>query len=450
MEQFLEDVRDYAGMLLERGAGQYGFIHLTFEEYLGAVGLARLGQGKTEPVVEILAEHVGDPAWRELALLTIGYLGIVQQWEEVASAVVGELLDRRPGEPGEAAVLMGDAVVDASPGGVTPACKEKVVGVLLKTIEDDGVKAPLRAASGRALARLGDPRPEVMTIEGMEFYYVPPGPFWMGSGDEDEMAWEDEKPLHQAAVLDGYWVGRYPVTNAQFGLFMEHADGYWADIWWAKAGLESRQEGGPLDLGEPWNLPNHPAVVVTWYEALAFCQWLTVAFRDRLPERYAVALPTEVQWEKAARGGVQVPVRPERGGFASGLGLPGNLSVMENPTSLRRYPWGDSADSTPANYGETGIGETSAVGCFPLGASPYGAEELSGNVWEWCATKWEENYEGYQGDNDPGGDEPRVVRGGSFNHVQRGVRCAYRHSNLPDLRGDYVGFRVVVSPGSPE
>ena len=81
---FLADVREHAGLLLERGAGEYGFIHLTFEEYLAAVGIARLGQREIEPVVDVLAEHVGDAAWREVTSLTIGYLGIVQQWEEVA------------------------------------------------------------------------------------------------------------------------------------------------------------------------------------------------------------------------------------------------------------------------------------------------------------------------------------------------------------------------------
>jgi formylglycine-generating enzyme required for sulfatase activity len=449
VEQFLEDVRDYAGILLERGAGQYGFIHLTFEEYLSAVGLARLGQGKTEPLVEVLAKRVGDPAWREVVLLTIGYLGIVQQWEEAASDVVGRLLDQRPGEPGDTAVLMADAVIDASLAGVTPACKEKVVHVLVETMRDGGVKAPVRASAGSAVARLGDPRPEVTSLERMQFCYVPPGPFWMGSGDEDEIGFDTERPLHQVDIPYGYWMARYPLTNAQFRLFREDAKGYWADTWWTKTGLVWRQEeGGLLDHEEPWNLPNYPAVLVTWFEALAFCQWLAEVFRDRLPKGHAVSLPTEAEWEKAARGGLQVPRRPERRSFASGLRLPNQPSLMENTMPLRRYPWGDRVDNTRANYNETGAGGTSVVGCFPRGVSPYGVEDLSGNVEEWCATKWEENYEGYEGDNDPGGDEARVVRGGSYLDDQRNVRCAHRRW-LGSADRDYLfGFRVAVSSTS--
>jgi len=324
----------------------------------------------------------------------------------------------------------------------------------LLTVMRSGRPAMERVSAGNALVVLGDPRPGVdpqsTALDQMEFCYVPPGPFWMGSGDEDEMAWKDEKPLHQVDIAYGYWMARYPVPNAQYGLFKEDAKGYRADTWWTKAGLEWRQEeGGPLHIGESRNLPNHPAVMVAWHEALAFCQWLGDVFRDRLPERYAVGLPTEAEWEKGSRGGIHVPVRPQLGTFEGGLGLPGEADSINNPHPQRRYPWGDRPDSTRANYDETGIGGTSAVGCFPGGASPYGVEDLSGNVWEWCATKWEENYEGYQADNDPGGDEPRVVRGGSFLYAQRDVRCAVRYSRGPDDRLNGVGFRVVVSPGSP-
>ncbi len=452
VEQFLEEVREYAGLLLERGAGQYGFIHLTFEEYLAAVGLARLGQGNIEPVADVLAEHVGDPAWREVALLTVGYLGIVQQWEEVASDVVGELLERQPGEPGQAAVLLGDAVVDASPGGVTVACKDRMVGVLLETLRDDRVKAPLRAAAGRSLARLGDPRAEVVTLEGMQFCYVPPGPFWMGSGNDDDMAYEDEKPARRVDVPYGYWMARYPVTNAQFRLFTEDPEGYQADTWWTKAGLGWRKrEGGPQDYGEPWNLANHPVVGVNWYEAAAFAAWLEWMLRQSglLPEGRVARLPTEAEWEKAARCGLEIPATPMVLALHDGVGQAADWERVENPSRQRRYPWGQEPDPERAHYGDTGIGSTSAVGCFGRGRSPYEVEELSGNVFEWCATKWEDSYEDYQGDNDPGGDAPRVVRGGTFGDGQRYVRCAFRYWFYPDFRYNFIGFRVVVSPSSP-
>ncbi|TKJ29986.1 MAG: hypothetical protein CEE40_06785 [Chloroflexi bacterium B3_Chlor] len=452
VQQFLDDVHEYAGLLLERGAGQYGFIHLTFEEYLAAVGVARLGQRDIGPIVDLLAEHVGDPAWREVALLTIGYLGIVQQWDEVASAVVGELVDRGPGENGQALALMGEAMADASPGGVTAASRQQVVLALMEALGDAEIKAPLRAASGRALAKLGDPRPEVTTLEKMQFCYVPSGPFWMGS-DDDPLAYDDEKPAHQVDVLHGYWMGRCAVTNAQFRAFVAESEGYWADQWWTGAGLVFRDDrGGPMDHGEPWSLPNHPVVGVTWYEALAFTRWLTQQLQEvgALPEGWAAGLPSEKEWEKAARGGLEISTAPLIVAAGEGLGGAYGGRLAENPRPQRRYPWGDEEDSERANYSDAGIGTTSAVGCFPRGASPYGVEDLSGNVWEWCATKWHESYRDYTDDSDVEGEAARVVRGGAFFNYPRFVRCAFRLRDFPGLRPRSLWFRVVVSPGSPE
>jgi formylglycine-generating enzyme required for sulfatase activity len=110
------------------------------------------------------------------------------------------------------------------------------------------------------------------------------------------------------------------------------------------------------------------------------------------------------------------------------------------------FPWGEGADPERANYGDTGIGTTSAVGCFPGGASPYEVEDLSGNVWEWCRTKWRDDYRDYEDDNDPQGNAPRVLRGGAFGRTENPVRCAVRDFRHPGFRGRYGGLRVVVSP----
>ena len=232
--QFLEDVREHAGLLLERGAGRYGFIHLTFEEYLAAVGVARLGQREIEPVVDILAEHTGDPAWREVMLLTIGYLGVIQQWEKVASDVVGALLERRPGEPGEAVALLGQAVADACPGGVTLECKEAVIQVLTSTLRQNNVAPTERAAAGRALAKLGDPRPGVgLREDGLPdivWCEVPAGPFVMGTQKEDipsllkelggERNWyEWEVPQHEQEVETSYRMILYDSTEKRVSDF---------------------------------------------------------------------------------------------------------------------------------------------------------------------------------------------------------------------------------------
>jgi len=169
-----------------------------------------------------------------------------------------------------------------------------------------------------------------------------------------------------------------------------------------------------------------------WYEAVAFCRWLQEQIANRTwqvwlngqvkacrvePQNVTIRLPSEAEWEKAARG-----------------------------TDGRRFPWGPEADPNRANYDHTGIGTTSAVGCFPGGASPYGVEDLSGNVWERCATKWEDDYRDYKGDNSLEGHAIRVLRGGSFASGHRYVRCGARFVYNPDFRYRDIGFRVVATP----
>ena len=170
--------------------------------------------------------------------------------------------------------------------------------------------------------------------------------------------------------------------------------GYTAKRWrdcWTAAGLKWKGDRiEPEKVGGVFDLPNHPAVNVTWYEALAFCGWLS----EKLG--HPVTLPTEAQWEKAARG-------PDG----------------------RRYPWGPKITPQHANYDETGIGTTSAVGVFPLGASPCGALDMSGNAWEWCLTRWREDYT-TPANEDPARDATRVVRGGAYR-----LECEERALRLP-------------------
>jgi len=431
---FLEDVREHAALLLDRGGRQYGFIHLTFQEYLAAVALAQKGQQEIGPVVDALAAHVGEPAWYEVSLLTIGYLGIVQKRDEAASAVVQELLARPATTPGEAVVLAGRAVVDAGAAGVTPACREAVVSTLLGTIRAKEVKAVRRAAAGKVLAELGDPRPEVTTLDGMGFCWVPAGPFRMGSEAKDSL--EAEAPEHQVEIPYDYLLGRYPVTVAQFQEYVR-ASQAWL---------------GGRDFSR--GAANAPVVLVSWDEAKEFCAWLTQRWAEAglIQDGWSVALPSEAEWEKAARGGLKIPVKPQVGPLGP-VALSGLL--RRNPAPARRYPWGDKTDPERANYGDTGIRDVSAVGCFPQGASPYGCEELSGNVWEWTRSLYEPypypeagNVRNLREDLNNAG--LRVFRGGAYFDYSGFVRCAGRGWNFPDLRDDDVGFRVALSPFSSD
>lgn len=436
-EQFLADVREHTSLLLDRGGRQYGFIHLTFQEYLAAAALAQKGQQEVGPIVDALEPHVGKATWQEVSLLTFGYLGLVQQRDEAAGAAIEELLKRAPGPTGEAAVLAGWAVADMGSGGVPVACRERVTEALLATMRDyRRVKPQQRAAAGAALADVGDSRPEVMTVDGMEFCWVPAGPFVMGSEEKDKEAGEDEKPQHECLLPHEFRMARYPVTVAQFRQFVE-ARGY-------KPGSGSLR-----------GRPNAPVVEVSWFDAVAFCEWVTERWHEagQLDRGWKARLPLEAEWEKAARGGLVVPAKP----LIARVGEQQRVAkVVDNRRPSRRYPWGERAESNRANYYDTEIFEPSAAGCFRSGASPYGCEEMSGNVFEWTRSlggrEFHYPYDAQYGreDQEASTQVLRVLRGGAFGSDARFVRCAFRDWSSPAYRSGYLGFRVVLSPFRPD
>ena len=295
-----------------------------------------------------------------------------------------------------------------------------------------------RALAGRTLALLGDPRPEVMTLEGMQFCQVPAGAFWMG-GDEHDSA----KPLHRVELPYAYCIGRYPVTVAQWREFLVmtgHA---------------------PDDARSLQGRDNDPVTDVTLHDAQRFCQALTQSWNGLLPAGWVVALPSEAEWEKAARGGDSLPgetlsVTVSR----QGLQLPVSVSALPmSNVQARRYPWGDKNDIAERANVESAIGETSAVGCYPAGAGPYGCEDISGNVWEWTRSLWGtalfkpafkypyDPDDGLREDPAAGDDVLRVVRGSSWLDHSDFARCAFRSGERPVSR-NYLGFRVVLRSAS--
>jgi formylglycine-generating enzyme required for sulfatase activity len=291
-------------------------------------------------VVQALAAHIDDPNWREVSLRAIGYIGLVQRNDEVASAVLSDLLVQAPGEPGQAVLLAGECVADVGATGVTPACRQTVMARLTQTLGDvKTVSAQRRAAAGRLLGQrnLGDLRAEVTSLEALQFCYVPPGPFCMGSAEEAEGAFADEKPQQEVDIPYAYWISRHPISNGQFAVFVAaggyansdywpeaHAQGLWRpgevrEVWYTLNEKEDglvRHEGGwrkgPVSFGEPYTLPNHPVVGVNWCEALAFARWFNdyLAEKGWLPSGGQVRLPNEPEWEKAARGGLYIPQQP--------------------------------------------------------------------------------------------------------------------------------------------
>jgi iron(II)-dependent oxidoreductase len=223
--------------------------------------------------------------------------------------------------------------------------------------------------------------------DGAEMILIPAGAFIMGSpeGEGDD----DEHPQH-TVFLDAFYIDKYEVTNFQYKQFMD-ATGHGAPDYWNN---------------ENYNQPNQPVVGVTWHDAIAYAKWA------------GKRLPTEAEWEKAARG-----------------------------TDGRIYPWGNEWDSSKCNSGVGGDGYqyTAPVGSFPAGASPYGVMDMSGNVWEWCADWSDRNYYSRSPQQNPKGPDSgseRVLRGGSwFNTDRTDLRCAFRVWDNPGFRGHYRGFR---------
>jgi formylglycine-generating enzyme required for sulfatase activity len=418
--QFIDDVHEHAGLLLERGPGEYGFIHLTFEEYLAAVAIALQGQGNLQAIVDPLCAHVGDDAWREVALLAIGYLGIIQQLDRIAGDTVEQLIAAQRGAAGEAVVLAGEAVLDAQPGGVPPSSKQKVIEALIPAMQNAEVKPILRRKAGLLLGRL-----EWVPDDLDEFVEVPAGKFLYG----------DEKEEREISYR--YWIAKYPVTNLQFKRFMD-VKGYDNPQWWSAEGWSWRQGTYDNKADQVWgfllrqrpterrrqpyywddaNRANSifPVVGVCWFEAEAYAMWLdahistfaTRAGQQARPANYVARLAREEEWERAARG-----------------------------VDGRDYPWIGQFDYCKANVAEEpgkGIGAT-AICTYPQGASVVDAWDMSGNVWEWTSTPL---------------DKYRILRGGVWLYDRKSARCASVNRENPVIFDDLTGFRAVISQALP-
>lgn len=234
----------------------------------------------------------------------------------------------------------------------------------------------------------------------MEFVRIPAGEFLMGSDPQvDQDAYDFEMPLHRV-YLPEYYIGRYPVTVEQYAAFAPATE------------IEMRRS-------QERERANHPVTRVSWHAALAFCRWLS----ERSAQR--IRLPSEAEWEKAARG-----------------------------TDGRLYPWGNRPPNAQLCNHDTFVIDTTEVACYPAGTSPFGVLDMAGNVWEWTNTVWGASgdsptykypYNALDGREDFSAPGARVLRGGAFLSDARGVRCACRSGNYPDFRFWNIGFRVVAS-----
>jgi len=283
--------------------------------------------------------------------------------------------------------------------------------------------------------------------DGMVLVYIPAGEFEMGSSFAESVVptgdlfrgnfkvffFPDQRPKHRVC-LDAYWIDQTEVTVGMFRKFVEDTayETTAEKEGWGKPWREGpKEDEWPKIPGTDWRHPRGPESVaaddqavsqISWEDAMAYCAWV------------GGQLPTEAQWEKAARG-----------------------------TDGRRFPWGDEFDGTRLNYGDAqcpverwrdldyddGHAHIAPVGSYPQGASPYGVLDMAGNVWEWVADWYDKEYyrvAPYRSPTGPESGTVRAQRGGSWydGEAEGWVNCLVRHQNPPTDRYDDVGFRCVI------
>jgi formylglycine-generating enzyme required for sulfatase activity len=317
-------------------------------------------------------------------------------------------------------VRIREAVVQVKEYADDTTLRDEITSQTLAVLRAAAQTTSVRSSAGIALDMLGDSRFRTDRFHMLDdamwgLIEVAAGEFTMGSiPARDGDATELEQPS-TVLVLPTFFIGRFPVTSDQFEAFLSATDYTPSD---------------PLCVSGPGNAP---VTHVSWYDAVAYCDWLHAELRnaDEAPgllrdglrsRRLRVTLPSEAEWEKAARG-----------------------------SDARVYPWGDTFDAERTNCAESGLGKRSSVGCFPGGRSPYGAEDMSGNVWEWTRSRYAsypypdtEAEQEEREDLAAGPDEFRTGRGGSYDRARSMVRSTSRVKDVPNGSFPYYGFRIAV------
>ncbi|WP_300449131.1 SUMF1/EgtB/PvdO family nonheme iron enzyme [Accumulibacter sp.] len=407
--RFLQVIQERAGLLIARGEGSYAFSHLTFQEYLAALAIA----GR-EDYVDYTLRRSGDAWWREVILLEAGHLGT--QDKKKTTRLIRAIADARAEpQPYHNLILAAECLRDTGANRVVGDLGGELRGRLQRELDRPaavgffgGIKALLRGTTPGAATQRRIAAAEALGVIGGSRYWRPPhgDPEWVAI-PAGEFTMGEAEAAHRVR-LPAYAIARVPVSNAQYALFVQ-ATGYDPPEYWN-------------GKRPPRNREAHPVVEVSWHDALAYCRWLSEATRR------PIGLPSEAEWEKAARG----------------------------DADARAYPWGDVFDAARCNVGGSGFDGTTPVGVFAHGASPYGCLDMAGNVWEWTRSLWGKDpqkptfvypyaaSDPKREDLNAPDDVYRVVRGGSWYFLRGFARCAYRYGFRPGFRYVFLGFRVVL------
>lgn len=287
--------------------------------------------------------------------------------------------------------------------------RERVLHLNLAVLEEGKMELSDRLAASVALSRLEDPRDLVA------LHFVPLSRLTMGSPEHP-----NSEPVHEVVVRQ-FAIGGYPITVREYKKFIQETARNWSS---PEQNDAARQ--------------NVPATDLTWYDAVAYYEWLTKVWHQsgRIATDQRVRLPTEPEWELAAKGDLEI--------VATGRNV---------------YPWGAGWKTDACNSEELGLNQPCAVGVFAGGAAPFRCHDMAGNVWEWCSTLWGKNmsepsYKFPYNAND--GRENleapasirRVLRGGCFSRGKLKANCTYRGSLEANGRWRGNGFRIVIAPGN--
>lgn len=413
-----------AGVFCEFGKGEYGFSHLSFQEYLTALHIAH----DQDVLLANLAQHVDEPWWREVILILLGlpeynlfesFISIAATWQalrrhqsffreclEVAHAPNSQpfiSILKDPSAPTDVRAAVLRLFVNRN----DPAILETAV-MLLDHRDQDIAALAKRVSENASIVRVNGRRRRSKRLSPGEVFFepqtkirflpIPAGEFRMGTDDGAP----EEGPSHLVRLSE-FWVAETPITNRQMAVFLE-ATRQREPVFWRERRLSD---------------PDYPIVGVNWREALTFCEWLSsMCGLD-------CTLPTEAQWEYSSRG-----------------------------TDGRQYPWGNEPPdySRACYYKDEPRTHPDPVGSHPAGRGPFGCLDQAGNVFEWCLDVWNPDAYGLRVSKvvlDPvvtdGITTMRVLRGGTWWFTVEGLKTTYRWHNPLENRNDDIGFRPVIN-----
>lgn len=420
-------LRNQQGLVLRRDDGTYEFIHESIRAFLAGSWLSQQTDAgkKIRWFLDVDPEYVQDVVFfagcdcivnekRGIHNLTQWLMSCMEQQLPFQKYVLLQIL------AGRILVEMHEYAKRDQQFDFFKHCVKKVI---IKAINDKDVFFLDRTKAADVLDKLGDPRFDpnhyyLPKNEMLGFKYIRRGKFWMGSEDGQELADNNEKPLHILYLKD-FWINQYPVTVDQFAEYSKEC---------------GRRTGHPSISA----FGNHPVVYVTWFDALDYCNWLqgklinyakahagnSSVWKKLADGSAKVALPSEAEWEKACRG------------------THNTFHSQQNRNDLANI----------ANI-EMNVGTTSSVGCFPEGTSSYGVKDMLGNVWEWTRSIWGINWANSEycypyitndGRENVVSDKLRILRGGCFLSSRRSSRTSSRIRLNPANKDDHIGFRIAI------